>query len=115
MTESFQLFHALLGPDDTVSTLGNGVPWEANYGVSSTCPLGPFTGYAAILKHSSFLKPAQHLLDDTFGSGLRVPIAPLVPAGDQRFDRLLYAYGFKNNFRLVLMLDEVRICFFYIT
>lgn len=27
-------------------------------------PLGPFTGYATILKYSKFLKPAQHLLDE---------------------------------------------------
>lgn len=31
-------------------------------------PLGPFTGYSAILKSSKFLKPAQHLLDEFFGA-----------------------------------------------
>ncbi|BBH04993.1 Plant homeobox family protein [Prunus dulcis] len=30
----------------------------------STGPLGPFTGYATILKSSKFLKPAQQLLDE---------------------------------------------------
>ncbi|XP_043700949.1 BEL1-like homeodomain protein 8 isoform X2 [Telopea speciosissima] len=30
----------------------------------STAPLGPFTGYALILKCSKFLKPAQYLLDE---------------------------------------------------
>ena len=30
----------------------------------SSGPLGPFTGYASILKGSKFLKPAQMLLDD---------------------------------------------------
>ncbi|KAM0996618.1 hypothetical protein ACFX2I_006557 [Malus domestica] len=30
----------------------------------NTGPLGPFTGYAAILKSSKFLKPAQQLLDE---------------------------------------------------
>ncbi|XP_020597436.1 BEL1-like homeodomain protein 9 [Phalaenopsis equestris] len=37
-------------------------------------PLGPFTGYAAILKSSRFLKPAQQLLDEFCGlvSGARV-------------------------------------------
>nr|DAD26760.1 TPA_asm: hypothetical protein HUJ06_028228 [Nelumbo nucifera] len=30
----------------------------------STGPLGPFTGYATILKNSKFLKPAQQLLDE---------------------------------------------------
>ncbi|XP_010689104.2 BEL1-like homeodomain protein 8 [Beta vulgaris subsp. vulgaris] len=31
-------------------------------------PLGPFTGYASILKSSKFLKPAQLLLDEFFGA-----------------------------------------------
>ncbi|KAI8573637.1 hypothetical protein RHMOL_Rhmol01G0292700 [Rhododendron molle] len=33
----------------------------------STGPLGPFTGYATILKGSKFLKPAQQLLDEICG------------------------------------------------
>ncbi|KAK4791938.1 hypothetical protein SAY86_022373 [Trapa natans] len=33
----------------------------------STGPLGPFTGYATILKSSQFLKPAQDLLDELCG------------------------------------------------
>lgn len=32
-------------------------------------PLGPFTGYATILKNSSYLKPAQELLDGICGVG----------------------------------------------
>ncbi|KAK1266497.1 BEL1-like homeodomain protein 9 [Acorus gramineus] len=40
-------------------------------------PLGPFTGYATILKSSRFLRPAQQLLDDFCGRGIadqcRVP------------------------------------------
>lgn len=35
---------------------------------STTGPLGPFTGYATILKSSRFLWPAQQLLDDFCGS-----------------------------------------------
>lgn len=35
---------------------------------SSTGPLGPFTGYATILKGSKFLKPAQQLLDEICGA-----------------------------------------------
>jgi Associated with HOX len=31
-------------------------------------PLGPFTGYAAVLKSSRFLKPAQQLLEDLCGA-----------------------------------------------
>lgn len=34
----------------------------------NTGPLGPFTGYATILKSSKFLKPAQLLLDEFCGS-----------------------------------------------
>lgn len=30
----------------------------------SSVPLGPFTGYALILKGSRFLRPAQHLLEE---------------------------------------------------
>ncbi|KAG6631827.1 BEL1-like homeodomain protein 9 [Carya illinoinensis] len=33
----------------------------------NTGPLGPFTGYATILKSSKFLKPAQQLLDELCG------------------------------------------------
>lgn len=35
---------------------------------STAGPLGPFTGYATILKSSRFLKPAQQLLDEFCGS-----------------------------------------------
>ncbi|WCJ40999.1 BEL1-like homeodomain 8 [Euphorbia peplus] len=37
---------------------------NCNYGVRNVGPLGPFTGYATILKSSKFLKPAQDLLDE---------------------------------------------------
>ncbi|GMI92133.1 hypothetical protein HRI_002882600 [Hibiscus trionum] len=37
---------------------------STNYVHRQTIPLGPFTGYATILKNSSFLKPAQELLDE---------------------------------------------------
>ncbi|XP_065868425.1 BEL1-like homeodomain protein 8 [Euphorbia lathyris] len=36
----------------------------SNYALRNVGPLGPFTGYATILKSSKFLKPAQDLLDD---------------------------------------------------
>ncbi|GKC80102.1 BEL1-like homeodomain protein 8, partial [Tanacetum coccineum] len=35
----------------------------------SVGPLGPFTGYATILKHSKYLKPAQELLNDSCDVG----------------------------------------------
>ncbi|XP_050210084.1 BEL1-like homeodomain protein 9 [Mercurialis annua] len=37
-------------------------------GVRNFVPLGPFTGYASILKNSRFLKPTQLVFDDVFGS-----------------------------------------------
>ncbi|MCL7050102.1 hypothetical protein MKW94_009038 [Papaver nudicaule] len=37
------------------------------YARRCTGPLGPFTGYATILKNSKFLKPAQQLLDEFCG------------------------------------------------
>ncbi|KAF2296154.1 hypothetical protein GH714_036402 [Hevea brasiliensis] len=36
--------------------------------IRSSFPLGPFTGYASILKGSRFLKPAQQILDDLCGT-----------------------------------------------
>ncbi|OIW07504.1 hypothetical protein TanjilG_14450 [Lupinus angustifolius] len=36
----------------------------------NTVPLGPFTGYAMILKGSRFLKPAQQLLEEVCGFGV---------------------------------------------
>ncbi|KAF8369638.1 hypothetical protein HHK36_032341 [Tetracentron sinense] len=46
---------------------GNSIPGiveSSSYARQSTGPLGPFTGYATILKSSKFLKPAQQLLDE---------------------------------------------------
>ncbi|GMI81872.1 hypothetical protein HRI_001856500 [Hibiscus trionum] len=37
---------------------------SSDYVHRQTIPLGPFTGYATILKNSRFLKPAQELLDE---------------------------------------------------
>ncbi|OIW01223.1 hypothetical protein TanjilG_10384 [Lupinus angustifolius] len=37
----------------------------------NTVPLGPFTGYAMILKGSRFLKPAQQLLEEVCDVGVR--------------------------------------------
>ncbi|RVW49296.1 BEL1-like homeodomain protein 9 [Vitis vinifera] len=57
---------------DVVSARG-GTP-KPNNELRSSVPLGPFTGYASILKRSSFLSPAQQLLDDFCGVGRGVPI-----------------------------------------
>ncbi|XP_048324369.1 BEL1-like homeodomain protein 8 isoform X2 [Ziziphus jujuba] len=53
-----------------ISKAGGGKSLQDIVGISSanayrnTGPLGPFTGYATILKSSKFLKPAQQLLDE---------------------------------------------------
>ncbi|XVF68546.1 hypothetical protein PTKIN_Ptkin11bG0011500 [Pterospermum kingtungense] len=55
----------------SVTGKGSGKSLQDTVGTSSTNslhrhtgPLGPFTGYATILKNSRFLKPAQDLLDE---------------------------------------------------
>ncbi|CAK9151430.1 unnamed protein product [Ilex paraguariensis] len=44
--------------------VGGGSGSSSNNLSRSSVPLGPFTGYALILKGSKFLKPAQHLLEE---------------------------------------------------
>ncbi|XP_042512599.1 BEL1-like homeodomain protein 4 [Macadamia integrifolia] len=41
-----------------------GIVCSSTYARRSTGPLGPFTGYATILKCSKFLKPTQQLMDE---------------------------------------------------
>lgn len=83
----------------------------------NSVPLGPFTGYASILKGSRFLKPAQQLLEELCDVGgvcaekivadasLMEPIPPESssedPLGDHGGDQ-----GRKKS-RLLTMLDEV--------
>ncbi|BFG22749.1 hypothetical protein CerSpe_090230 [Prunus speciosa] len=73
-------------------------------------PLGPFTGYASVLKRSRFLKPAQQLLEDFCGSGRSDSNPPPPnylsgrvkdPTTDDRVDVQL------KNSRLTIMLEEV--------
>uniref|UniRef100_A0A803M3H1 Homeobox domain-containing protein n=1 Tax=Chenopodium quinoa TaxID=63459 RepID=A0A803M3H1_CHEQI len=47
----------------SMSGAGSSIQVHRNVG-----PLGPFTGYAAILKSSKFLKPAQLMLDEFFSA-----------------------------------------------
>lgn len=83
-------------------------------GFRSSVPLGPFTGYASILKRSRFLKPTQQLLEDFCGSGrsdsdphtlnywsgrAKDPIAALSDRVEVQF----------KNSRLTIMLDEVHV------
>ncbi|KAK6936075.1 POX domain, partial [Dillenia turbinata] len=56
-------------PKPSIGNKGYGNPLPDILGISnvahrSTGPLGPFTGYATILKSSKYLKPAQQLLDE---------------------------------------------------
>ena len=72
----------------------------------SSVPLGPFTGYASILKRSRFLKPAQQLLEDFCGSVLADSDPPppncwSFRAKDHRVDVQI------KNSRLTNMLEEV--------
>lgn len=82
----------------------------------NTVPLGPFTGYASVLKGSRFLKPAQQLLDEICDVGVRVE--KIVPAGDsslmenpiQERNGIVDdddIEGRKNKSRLINVLDEV--------
>ncbi|XP_010262659.1 PREDICTED: BEL1-like homeodomain protein 9 [Nelumbo nucifera] len=48
---------------------GVGGASTSNDVLRSSAPLGPFTGYASILKGSRFLKPAQQLLEELCGVG----------------------------------------------
>ncbi|TQD89427.1 hypothetical protein C1H46_025070 [Malus baccata] len=83
----------------------DGVSFRAGE-LRSSVPLGPFTGYASILKRSRFLKPAQQLLEDFCGSVL--PDSDPPPpncwsffAKDHRVDVQM------KNSRLTTMLEEV--------
>ncbi|XP_061998611.1 BEL1-like homeodomain protein 9 [Rosa rugosa] len=78
----------------------------------SSVPLGPFTGYASILKRSRFLKPAQQLLQDFCGSDRSDSNLALlncfIGRGRDQIsgvsDRV--ELQFKNS-RLTIMLEEV--------
>jgi len=88
---------------------------------SNTVPLGPFTGYASVLKGSRFLKPAQQLLDEICDVGVRAE--KIIAAADVSLmetnhvnggmingvdDDTLGDDGRKNNSRLLTVLDEVH-------
>ncbi|CAN0878689.1 BEL1-like homeodomain protein 9 [Linum grandiflorum] len=82
-------------------------------------PLGPFTGYASILKGSRFLNPAQQLLEefcDVVGGGILIPAADKIgpdpslldPPLDADVDLLSCgAESRRKKSRLISMLDEV--------
>ncbi|CAI8612713.1 unnamed protein product [Vicia faba] len=83
----------------------------------NTVPLGPFTGYASVLKGSRFLKPAQQLLDEICDVG--VCVEKIVSAADlslmensiQERNGIVEdgndVEGRKNKSRLLNVLDEI--------
>ncbi|KAJ7961355.1 BEL1-like homeodomain protein 9 [Quillaja saponaria] len=90
----------------------------------SSVPLGPFTGYASILKGSRFLKPAQNLLEelsDVGGRGIYAEKATADPTLMESPSESLSASGIaddplgsgdggevrRKKSRLLTMLDEV--------
>ncbi|XVE69279.1 hypothetical protein DITRI_Ditri09bG0139000 [Diplodiscus trichospermus] len=85
---------------------------KQNGQMRSSVPLGPFTGYASVLKSSRFLKPAQQILDEFCGVDYRISEFPLENLGDEEVgkdpitcsDRIQHRW---KNSRLILMLDEV--------
>ncbi|KAK9289921.1 hypothetical protein L1049_008082 [Liquidambar formosana] len=100
--------------------VGGGSGSTSNDVSRSSVPLGPFTGYAAILKGSRFLKPAQQLLEEfcDVGHGIYAEkIAADASLMDPPLDNLSGCgivddcgdgseHGRKKS-RLISMLDEV--------
>ncbi|KAL5567610.1 hypothetical protein UlMin_024185 [Ulmus minor] len=107
-TPLFQLFSD--NPShDVVSLRGNlSVP---EIELRSSVPLGPFTGYASILRRSSFLKPAQQLLEEFCGSGRGDPARSLLDqvtatVKDPIETTNRVGYQFEKS-KLMFMLEEV--------
>ncbi|TXG58699.1 hypothetical protein EZV62_016528 [Acer yangbiense] len=103
---------------------GGGSASTSNDASRSSVPLGPFTGYASILKGSRFLKPAQQLLEEfcNVGQGIYAekitadsslmdpPLMNLSSSGVVDDDPLSSGDGNDNRrkkSRLISMLDEV--------
>ncbi|CAN1142500.1 BEL1-like homeodomain protein 9 [Linum perenne] len=107
-----------------INPAGGGTSGTVVSRCSDVVPLGPFTGYASILKGSRFLNPAQQLLEefcDVVGGGILIPpgdkIAPdpslLDPPPLDCLDDPLSsgsdfgAESHRKKSRLISMLDEV--------
>ncbi|RDX84783.1 BEL1-like homeodomain protein 9, partial [Mucuna pruriens] len=88
-----------------------------------TVPMGPFTGYASILKGSRFLKPAQQLLEDLCDVGVGGVCAEKMLAGASLMESIppppesssedpLGEHGGdqdRKKSRLLTMLDEILV------
>ncbi|XP_039067445.1 BEL1-like homeodomain protein 9 isoform X2 [Hibiscus syriacus] len=84
---------------------------QDNHSMSSV-PLGPFTGYASVLKSSRFLKPAGQILDEFLGLDYGVSDIPLEILAEDGADNDPITCSDKiqhrwKNSRLILLLDEV--------
>ncbi|TYH00437.1 hypothetical protein ES288_A10G276400v1 [Gossypium darwinii] len=89
---------------------------QQNLQIRSSVPLGPFTGYASVLKSSKFLIPAQQILDQFVGVDYIVSDLPLADHDDDGVDdddddnpitcSDKIQHRLKNS-RLILLLDEV--------
>ncbi|KAB2063863.1 hypothetical protein ES319_A10G246700v1 [Gossypium barbadense] len=82
---------------------------QQNLQIRSSVPLGPFTGYASVLKSSKFLIPAQQILDQFVGVDYIVSDLPLADHDDDDnpitcSDKIQHRL---KNSRLILLLDEV--------
>lgn len=105
--------------------VGGGSASASNEVSRSSVPLGPFTGYASVLKGSRFLKPAQQLLEEICDVGVGVggvcaekmvadaslmePPPECLSAEDPLGDG---GEGRKKS-RLLTMLDEVFVFLFF--
>lgn len=92
----------------------------------SSVPLGPFTGYASVLKGSRFLKPAQQLLEELCDVGRGIyaekngvdsslldppPLESL--SGSEIVDDSVNGVDqTRKKSRLLSMLDEVHVALF---
>lgn len=96
-------------PHDAVSVrVGDSFVLDSNFR-SASVPMGPFTGYALILKRSRFLKPAQQLLEDFCGPGLAKSDSNPLDEFNTCIQLPISASArveFKNS-KLMFMLEEV--------
>ena len=100
---------------------------------SSVVPLGPFTGYASILKGSRFLKPAQQLLEElclvgvrgVYGEKITPDLSLMEPPNSESLRESGIAEdpvgcggdegeGRRKKSRLLTMLDEVNLLLFFV-
>ena len=122
----------------TAAIVDSGPGADDGAGCRSSGPLGPFTGYASILKGSRFLKPAQQLLEEFCDVGGRVVYAEKLIADSSLMESSVEALSSgagggvsveevelssgvsdgvessrKKKSRLISMLDEVCAFFFF--